>query len=91
MAGFAGMDEEGRGAGRGEGGGDFAADMSGFAHAGNDNAALGVLHDVQRLAEGVVKFAFHHAEGFDFFVNRSFCGSYVFIFHLKKSLFLGSE
>ena len=33
------MDEEGRRAGRGEGGGDLAADMAGLAHAGDDHPA----------------------------------------------------
>ncbi len=33
MAGFARMDEKGRGAGGGEGGGDFAADVAGLAEA----------------------------------------------------------
>ena len=42
MAGLAGMHEERGRAGAGQGGGDFAADMAGFAHARHDDAAAAV-------------------------------------------------
>ena len=42
VAGLAGMHEERGRAGAGEGGGDLAADMAGFAHAGHDDAAPAV-------------------------------------------------
>ena len=39
MPGLAGMDEEGRGTGGGQGGGDLAPDVPGFAHAGGHHPA----------------------------------------------------
>src|SRR3954463_14555055 len=46
MAGFGGMDEEGRRAGGGEGRGDLAADMAGFSEPGDDQAATGIANQV---------------------------------------------
>lgn len=40
VAGFPGMDEKGRAAGTRQGGGDLAADMAGFAHAGDHDTAF---------------------------------------------------
>lgn len=40
MASFAGVYKKGRAASAGQCGGNFPADMSGLAHAGNDNAAF---------------------------------------------------
>jgi hypothetical protein len=39
VSGFCRMDKKGRAAGAGQGGGNLAAYMAGFAHAGNDDAA----------------------------------------------------
>ena len=55
MAGFAGMHEEGRRAGGGEGGGDLAADMAGLADAGDDDAALPIADEIDRRREGAAQ------------------------------------
>ena len=51
MAGFRGMDEIGRRAGGGQGGGGLARDMAGFAHAADDDASLGRQHQSDGVAE----------------------------------------
>ena len=45
------MHEEGRRAGRGEGGGDLLADVAALADAGDDDAALGGLDQIHGLCE----------------------------------------
>ena len=55
MARFARMDEVRGRAGRRHGGGDLAADMTGFSHAGNDHAAAGVPDQVDRGNERMAK------------------------------------
>ena len=52
MAGFGGVHEERRRAGGGEGRGDLAADMAGFAEPGDDHAALGVADEIGRGGKG---------------------------------------
>ena len=67
MAGFARMNKEGGCAGAGECGGQLAPDMTGFAHAGDHNAAAageqGVTGNAegggQALEQGVDGVAFH--------------------------------
>ena len=49
------MDEIGRCAGGGEGGGDLASHMPGFAHAADDDAALGGQDHADRMAEIAVQ------------------------------------
>ena len=74
MTGFAGMNEE-RGRSRGcQSCSDFRSDMTGFAHAGDNDAAGRFLHYVERFAKAVVKLIFHHAQSFDFLINGSFGG-----------------
>ncbi len=57
VARFAGMHEEGGRAGRGEGRGDLAPDVAGLAHAGDDQAALGVADQFDGGGEGRPKRA----------------------------------
>ena len=52
VARLARVDEEGGRAGRGEGGGDLAADVAGLAHAGDDHAAARLADQVDRRDEG---------------------------------------
>ena len=52
VAGLGRMDEEGRRAGRGERGGDLAADMAALAHAGDDDPAGGGADDLDGAGEG---------------------------------------
>ena len=52
VARFARMHEQRRRAGRGEGRGDLAPDMAGFAHAGDDDAALRGADQLDRGGEG---------------------------------------
>ena len=51
MCRFSGMDKHGRGAGRCKRGGDLMADMTGFAHAGNNNSPLAIQEQGDRLDE----------------------------------------
>ena len=51
VAGFARMHEQRRRSGGGEGGGDLAPDMAGFAHAGHDHPALRGADQVDRRGE----------------------------------------
>ena len=55
MAGLAGMDELGRRAGGGERGSDLAADMTGLAHAADDDAALACQHEADGAGEVAVQ------------------------------------
>ena len=55
VRGFGGMDEKGGRAGGGEGGGDFVADVAGFADAGNDEAAGAVEHGIDGGGEIAVE------------------------------------
>jgi hypothetical protein len=54
MACLGGMHEEGGGTGTGQGGGDLAADVAGFAHAGHHDPALAGQQDLHGLEEVVV-------------------------------------
>ncbi len=49
------MEEQGRGAGGVEGGHDFPGHDAGFAHPGDDDPALGLIHQVHRLDEANVQ------------------------------------
>ena len=51
MAGFGGVHEEGRRAGRGQGRGKFARDVARLAEPGDDDAALGLADQVDRFRE----------------------------------------
>ena len=53
MARLGRMHEEGRRAGGGEGGGDLGADVPALAHAGHDDAALGVVDHPAGAVEGL--------------------------------------
>ena len=55
MARLAGMDEERRAAGRGQGRGDLAGDMAALAHAGHDDPPVDGAEPVQRLDEAPVQ------------------------------------
>ena len=66
VARLAGMDVVGGRAGRGEGGGDLAADMARLAHAGDDDPALRGCDELdggdEALAEPVLDGAHEHLE-----------------------------
>jgi hypothetical protein len=51
MAGFGGMDEEGRGAGRGQRRCDLAPDMARLAEPGDDDPALGLADQSDRFGK----------------------------------------
>ena len=53
VAGFAGVHEKGRRAGARQRGGDLVADMAGFTHAGDDDAALALEHQIRRRRKTV--------------------------------------
>jgi hypothetical protein len=63
MAGLGRVHEKRRGAGAGQGGGDLAADVTGFAHAGNHHPTLAGQEDVHRVEEGVVDAADQAGDG----------------------------
>ena len=46
------MHEEGRATRRGEGGGDFLADVAALADSGDDNAPAGIAQDAQCIGKG---------------------------------------
>ncbi len=52
MAGLGGMNEERRGAGRGKGRGDLAADMARLAEPGDDQPSLGIADQLGGGGEG---------------------------------------
>lgn len=66
MAGFAGMDEKCRGACAGQGRGYLAGDMTGFAHACNDDSAFTLEHDFAGLGEAVIDSVFEGAHRGEF-------------------------
>src|ERR1700722_13125179 len=68
MEGVGGMEEERWGAGAGEGGGNFAGDQAGLAHAGDDYAAFAGEENVGGFLEGVVQARENvlNGLGFDF-------------------------
>ncbi len=55
MAGLARVHVEGGGAGRGQGGGDFAGDVAGLAHAGGDHPAAAAQDGLAGLLEGLAQ------------------------------------
>ena len=55
VEGFGGMKKKGWRAGAGEGGGDFAADEAGLAHAGDDDAAFAGEEEIDGVDEGGVE------------------------------------
>ena len=55
MAGLAGMDEGGGGAGRGQGGGDLARDVAALAHAADHHLAGDALDQVEGGDEAVIE------------------------------------
>ena len=64
--GFGGMQEEGRRAGAGESGGDFAGDEAGFAHAGDDDAAFAGEEEIDGFLEGGVEASEDVLDGLGF-------------------------
>ena len=63
MAGFGGVQEEGRRAGAREGRGDLAADVPGFAHAGDDDPSLAGEGEAAGGREAEVDARFEGPEG----------------------------
>jgi hypothetical protein len=61
MAGLARVDEEGRAAGAGQGGGDFAGDVPGFAHPQDDDATPAAEHQVAGARKALVE-ALHQGQ-----------------------------
>ena len=57
--------EETVGAGRGEGGGDLAANVAGFAHAGDDQIAGPRQDDLDRLGDVLADGVFQRGQGLD--------------------------
>src|SRR5579859_6971526 len=55
MEGFGGMQEKGWRAGAGKGGGNFAADEAGLAHAGDDDAAFAGEEQIDGADKGIVE------------------------------------
>ena len=66
VRGLRGMDEVGGGAGRGEGGGDLAPDMAGFAHAGDDDPAARAEDEPHGFGEGRAEPLGEGGDGFGF-------------------------
>ncbi len=62
MAGFTGVDKEGRRARRGKCGGDFIADMAAFTHSGNNDPAFAL----QRQFAGFFKVSIELGEQVDY-------------------------
>ena len=67
VAGFAGMDKKCGGAGGRQCGGDFAADVAGFAHAGHHHAAPACQYQLQRAHKIFIqtRAQIAHGVGFD--------------------------
>ena len=61
---FGGVQKLRRSAGAGEGGGDFAADETGFAHAGDDHAAFAAVEQLDGLLEAGVEALDEAGDGF---------------------------
>jgi len=66
MAGLGRVHEERRRAGAGQGGGDLATDMAGFAHADHDHAALALQNEFASPDELLVDACLELLDRFDF-------------------------
>ena len=66
MKGISRVEEEGWGAGAGEGGGDFASDQAGFAHASDDYATFAGEQDVDGFLEGGIEASEDVLDGLGF-------------------------
>ena len=76
MGGFGRMHEKSRRAGGGHGGGDFAADVAGFAYAHHHHAPMAMQNRLNGLHKSLIQPARHFLQSFGFraqHLPRPFC------------------